>query len=99
MKKDSPDAPRERPTDPMENWLMKPALEWLEQAEHGENKERCKNIAVLLRTLWAGDKSNLVPCAPDMKRSEWEPCGHCFRVDECEPQNTCLREPQKEQSK
>lgn len=46
---DCDDAPRERPTDPMENWIMKPALEWLEQAEHGENKERCRGIAALLR--------------------------------------------------
>jgi hypothetical protein len=40
------------PSQPEENWLMKPALEWLEQAEHGGEKERCQMIADLLRDLW-----------------------------------------------
>lgn len=40
------------PIDPMENWLMQPALEWLEQAEHLHDNERCKTIAALLRDLW-----------------------------------------------
>lgn len=39
-------------SDPMENWLMKPALEWLEQCEHGEDNERCNGIAAMLRDLW-----------------------------------------------
>lgn len=43
---------REAVGDPMENWLMKPALEWLEQAEHCDNNDRCKRIAALLRDLW-----------------------------------------------
>jgi hypothetical protein len=47
----TPDAPQQ-PTDPMENWLMKPSLEWLEQAEHGADQDRCKMIAAMLRDLW-----------------------------------------------
>ena len=35
--------PRDR-GDPMENWLMKPALEWLEEAEHGAEQGRCRLI-------------------------------------------------------
>ena len=56
-------------TDPMQNWLMKGALEWLEQAEHGGENERCKVIAGMLRSLWRGDKNHLnavvSPDAPD----------------------------------
>jgi hypothetical protein len=40
----------------MGNWLMKPCLEWLEQAEHGENKQRCQMIADILRDLWSRQK-------------------------------------------
>lgn len=40
------------PVDPMENWLMKPCLEWLEQAEHGDENKRCQMIASILRDLW-----------------------------------------------
>lgn len=50
-------------TDPMENWLMKPALEWLEQAEHGGEQERCKRIAELLRDLWRMTHINPPPTA------------------------------------
>ena len=42
--------------DPMNNWLMKPSIEWLENAEHGENQDRCKMIAAMLRDLWRGSE-------------------------------------------
>ena len=48
--------------DPMENWLMKPALEWLEQAEHLHDNERCKMIASLLRDLWRNKSASNPVC-------------------------------------
>lgn len=56
--------PRDR-GDPMENWLMKPALEWLEEAEHGAEQGRCRLIAGMLRDLWKNnDTMGAFPVAP-----------------------------------
>ena len=49
------DAARKGRGDPNGNWLMKPSLDWLENAEHGENQARCRMIAEILRDLWRGD--------------------------------------------
>ena len=51
--------------DPMENWLMKPALEWLEQAEHGGEQQRCKVIAEILRDLWRRQADTHPPALSD----------------------------------
>ena len=48
---DTPALPVDSDT-PESHWLMKPALEWLEQAEHFHDNDRCKMIAAVLRDLW-----------------------------------------------
>jgi len=49
------DAARKVSGGPNVNWLMKPSLDWLENAEHGENQARCRMIAGMLRDLWRGN--------------------------------------------
>lgn len=56
--------------DPMENWLMKPALEWLEQAEHGGEQQRCKVIAEILRDLWRRQADTHPPALSDERIRE-----------------------------
>lgn len=52
--------------DPNNNWLMKPSLDWLENAYHGENQARCRMIAGMLRDLWRGDDTlGAMPVAID----------------------------------
>lgn len=60
------DAARKGRGDPNGNWLMKPSLDWLENAEHGENQARCRMIAEILRDLWRGDDTlGAMPVAID----------------------------------
>jgi hypothetical protein len=38
--------------EPDDVWLIGSSLDWLENAEHGQNKDRCRIIADILRDLW-----------------------------------------------
>jgi hypothetical protein len=54
----------------MENWLMKPFLEWLEQAEHGHDNERCKMIAAVFRDLWRNQPADALSRQPSEEAVE-----------------------------
>lgn len=77
----APSATAPQRGDPMENWLMKPALEWLEQAEHGENQQRCKMIADLLRDLWRGPSTGVTSAVTETAPTEGVPYVATLKFD------------------